>query len=151
MAQDGQAHDLILLQQLDAAHAGTIATGEHANRFVGELEADAAAFAGCQQRVVALPACCHTDQLVALIQLHRDQAGGADVAEIGQAVAADVAGHGGEHEMQALPQGFVLRQRQHRGDFVRTQFGQHVHQRAALRRRAGLRQLPHPDAERFAA
>ena len=53
--QHGQAdHQVVPAAQADAAHAGAVASGEHADRVVGDLEADAAATAGGEEHVVAL-------------------------------------------------------------------------------------------------
>ena len=145
MAQHRQADDVVgraALGQLDAAHARRIAPGEDAQLVVGGLEADAAAQPGGQQHVVALAQGGHADQLVALVELHGDQAGGTDVAEVRQAVAPDIARPCGEDQMQAVPQRFVLRQRQHGGDGVLAQIGQQVDQRLALPRGPALWQFP---------
>ena len=74
MAQHRQADDLVAIQQLDAAHAGAVTAGENPHLVVGQLEANAPALAGRQQHVVALAARGDTDQVVALVKLHRDQA-----------------------------------------------------------------------------
>jgi len=71
-------------------------------------------------------ACCYADQPVTFVELHRDQTNRTDIAEIRKPVAAYVALSGGEHQVQALPQRLILRQRQHCRNRVGTELGQKV-------------------------
>ena len=85
MAQHGEAHHLVpalALGEPDAADTGTVATGEHADIVLGGLEADAAAGAGGEEDIVALAQSGDADQVIALVEFHGDEAGGAHVAEI---------------------------------------------------------------------
>ena len=151
MAQHGQADHFVRLAQPDAADPRTVPSGEHPQAIFGDLEAQAAAKLGGQEYVIRVPAGRHADQPVAVIQLHRDDAAGADAAEIRQLVAPHGAAGGGEHQVQVFPQAFILRQRQHGGDLVATKLRQQVDHSPALGGGGRFRQAPDLFPERFAA
>ena len=140
MAQDRQRDQRVVLGERDAAHAHRGAAGEHAH--VGDGEADALAAGGRQQHVVALGADLHVDDRLALPELHGDDAGAADIDEVGQLVAADGAAGGGEHHVEIAPGGFILRQRHDGGDALALLQRQDVDQRLAARVRRRHRQPP---------
>ena len=128
------------LGQRDAAHAHRGAAGEHAH--VVDGEADALAAGGGQQHVVALGADLHVDDRLVLVELHGDDAGAADIDEVGQLVAADIAAGGREHHVEIGPGGFILRQRHDGGDALALLQRQDVDQRLAARIGGGNRQPP---------
>ena len=141
MAQDRQRDHQIVLAEIDAAHAHRGTALEHAD--VVDREADALADGGGQQHVVARGADLHVDDGLAVVELHRDDAGAADVGEIRQLVAPHVAAGGGEHHVEIAPRGFVLRQRHDRGDAFALLQRQDVDQRLAATVRRRQRQTPH--------
>ena len=140
MAQDRQRNQLVALGKRNAAHAHRGAAREDAH--VGDGEADALAAGGGQQHVVALGADLHVDDRLALLELHGDDAGAADIDEVGQLVAADGAAGGGEHHVELGPGGFILRQRHDGGDALALLQRQDVDQRLAARVRRRHRQPP---------
>ena len=151
MVEHHQRDHPVIAQQTNAAHPGGVAPGEDAQRFRLGHEPDALACPRRQEDVIALAAGRDPDQLVALIELHRDEAHGADVAEIRQLVAPHPSLHRGEHEVKVFPERFVLRQRQHGGDALALMQLQKLTQRAALAVRTAFRQLPDLAAEGHAA
>ena len=97
-------------------------------------EADALAALRRQQHVVLVAAGLDRDQALAFLQLHRDQAVGADIREVRQLVAPHGAHAGCEHDAQRIPCRLVLRQR-HDGRYGLALFQrQQVDQRLALAR-----------------
>ena len=100
---------------------------------------------------IALAAGGDADQRIPLIQLHRDEAGGADIAEIGETVAAHIALARGEDQVQMLPERIVLRQRKNGRDRLALGQLQHLAERAPLAVRAALGELPDLLAEGDAA
>src|SRR5690606_24448892 len=96
-------------RKADAPDAGRSTPLEHP--YVGHREADALAVGGGEDDVVILGAGLDADDRLAVGELHRDLAVGADVDEIGKLVAPDRAAGGGEHDVEAVPAVFVLGQR----------------------------------------
>ena len=141
MAQYAQRNHLVTGLQADAAHARTVPPAEDAH-VVGDLEPDTASKFGSQEQIVRLPAGGDADQMIAFVQLHRNQPGSTHVAEIAELVAPHAAAGGAKNQMEIFPQRLVLRQRQYSGDGVLTEVGQQVHERPALRRRTRFRQPP---------
>ena len=84
----------------------------------------------------------HVDDRLALPELHGDDAGAADIDEVGQLVAADGAAGRGEHHVEIAPGGFILRQRHDGGDALALLQRQDVDQRLAARVRRRHRQPP---------
>ena len=75
----------------------------------------------------------HVDDVLALVELHRDDAGAADVDEVRQLVAPDVAAGGGEHHVEGCPSRFILGQRHDGGDALALLQRQDIDQRLAAR------------------
>ena len=80
--------------------------------------------------------------MVAVVELHGDLAVAIDLAEVVQAVAADVAAPGGEHHVELAPGGLVFGQRQDGGDALLLLQRQQVDEGLARRLRRGGRQAP---------
>src|SRR4249919_3601993 len=74
---------------------------EHAH--LRHCEADALAAIGGEQHVVLLGADLHVNDCLAVLQLHRDDAGRPHVGEIAELVAADGAAGGCKHHVERGP------------------------------------------------
>src|SRR3954451_9028410 len=140
MAQDRHRDEAVALAERNAAHARRVAALEHAH--IGNGEADALALRRREQHVVGLRADLHVDDLVALVELHRDLAGAVDLHEVRQLVAADAAGPCREHHVAPVPGGLVLGQRHDRRDPLALLERQHAAQEPALGVRRRERQAP---------
>src|SRR5215510_15826994 len=77
VAQDRQRDQLVALGQRDAADAHGGAALEHA--YVGDGETDALAARGGEQHIVPLRALLHVEDGLALVELHGDDAGTANI------------------------------------------------------------------------
>ncbi len=132
--------DGVALLERDAAHADRIAAGEDAH--LRHREADALPLRGGEDHVVVLRAGLDGEDALPLPELHGDDAGAADVDEIGELVAAHRAAGRGEHHVELVPARLVLRQRHDRGDALALFERQEVDQRLAARLRRGKRQPP---------
>ncbi len=91
------------------------------------------------------------DDAVAVVELHGDLAVAVDALEIGERVAAHVAGPRREHQLEAAPGLLILGQRQDRGDDLVLRQRQEIDERLAGSLRRGGRQPPDLHAVAHAA
>ena len=97
-----------------------------------------------QHHVVLSVRQCRADQEIPFVQINRNNAGLAGVAELVQCGLFDSA-HAGGHEniLVGREAAFFASQRQHDGDLLAFLQGKHVHNRAAARAARALRHFPH--------
>ena len=135
---DRHRYNRVLAQQPDTANTGAGPPAEHANSI--DSKSDCLAVTGCQKHVVIFAAWPHTDQLIPIIELHGNFAVAHDIGEVAQPVAPDIARCGGEHDMQRIPAGLVIRHRHDRIDCLIQFNRQDIHHRLAKRLRCRLGQ-----------
>ena len=116
MAQQGHGNHVIVVGELDSAHAGRGPPGEDAN--VADGKADALPGPSAEEDVLGLGASAHPHQRVARRELHGDLAGCPDAGEIRKPVAADVnhprlRGVAGQHDAAVVAQATRARPRVH--------------------------------------
>ncbi len=145
----GEQHVVHVLHLLQARVVRSIA--RMFGRRIGSNGFDGRRRSGRRLVRLSRPADRDAHDAVALVELHGDLAVAIDGLEIAEAVAAHVAGLGGEHEFQLAPGLLVLGQRQDRGDGLALGQGEQVDQRLADRLRGGGRQAPHLHAVDHAA
>ncbi len=136
-----QRDDLLAVFQIHAAHA---TRGAAHRTHVVFVEAHRLAGVGKQHDVMLAVGQRSTDQEVALIQVDRDDAGLAWIAEIGQWRLLDGAEAGRHEDVAVVGEAAVFaRDRQHDGDFFVVLQREHVDDRLAARIARALRHFPH--------
>ncbi len=106
--QDRHRNHAVAVFERDATHANRRAALEHAHIFHGK--ADALAAGGGEQHVIFFGADLHVDDTIALVELHGDDAGRANVREVGKLVPPHRAARRREHHVERFPGGLVLGQ-----------------------------------------
>src|SRR6202011_356540 len=156
--QDRHRDDPFVAEQADAAHADRRPASEDAHIadrrayrlalvriFFGGAHGNlAGSLPGRQQHVVRLGAGCNRDQPVVSVlalEFHRNFAVGADITEIRQRIATDIAVSGRKHHGQVRPALLVLRQWHYRRNrLARRKVRQQITHRSAARLRRAERQ-----------
>ena len=140
MVEDRHRDHPVAPSEVHAADALGGARAEHAHAAAGR-EADAFAALGREQHVVRFRGHGDADQVVALVQAHRDLAVRGHEDEVGERVAPDLAARGREHDRERVVGALVLGQRQDGRDRLAVcQLREQVDHRLAARLRIALRQ-----------
>ena len=93
--------------------------------------------------MIGFVASLHTDQLITIIQANSNFTVGANIMEIRQIIAANIALGGREENMHRIPQRFIFRQRHERRNFFIRRQWENIHKCFTTRIRRTDRQAIH--------